>query len=218
MKKEVLINCSQLEHFDFCKWALERIGCKNVKISIIKRAVSGYYVDGTNIELKCIAAKTLFGCGVRYYVVSDSKNIVDALCTLFEGENIYKDWDERERQRKEQSKKERDDLLHSDHKPVKRDWVEGLIVLSNALEPRTPKETKQAKKTKTDKKIASCPKCGSTSLSANKKGFGIGKAIAGAGLGSYLLGTVGLLGAVAGNKGANRLYVTCLKCGHRWKL
>ena len=60
--------------------------------------------------------------------------------------------------------------------------------------------------------IACCPKCGSTSLSANKKGFGIGKAAVGMAL------TGGLLGAVAGNIGAKKVWVTCLNCGHRWKI
>ena len=59
--------------------------------------------------------------------------------------------------------------------------------------------------------VACCPKCGSTSLSANKKGFGVGKAVVGAAI-------VGPIGLVAGNKGAKKVYVTCLNCGHRWKI
>lgn len=56
---------------------------------------------------------------------------------------------------------------------------------------------------------AKCPKCGSTSLSGHKKGFGIGKAIIGAAL-------TGGIGLVAGNIGAKKVRVTCLKCGHQW--
>lgn len=59
--------------------------------------------------------------------------------------------------------------------------------------------------------VACCPKCGSTSLSANKKGFGIGKAVVGAAL-------TGGIGLVAGNIGAKKVWVTCLNCGHRWKM
>jgi DNA-directed RNA polymerase subunit RPC12/RpoP len=55
-----------------------------------------------------------------------------------------------------------------------------------------------------------CPKCGSTSLTANKKGFGIGKALVGA----ALTGGVGLL---AGGIGKNKVEVTCLKCGKQFK-
>ena len=58
--------------------------------------------------------------------------------------------------------------------------------------------------------IAWCPKCGSTSLSANKKGFSLGKAAAGA----FVAGPVGLVG---GTMGANKLEITCLNCGHKFK-
>ena len=57
--------------------------------------------------------------------------------------------------------------------------------------------------------IVYCPKCYSTSLSANKKGFGIGKAVVGASL-------IGGFGLVAGNIGAQKVMVTCLKCGHQF--
>lgn len=60
--------------------------------------------------------------------------------------------------------------------------------------------------------VACCPKCGSTSISANKKGFGVGKAAIGVAI------TGGLIGAVAGNIGAKKVWVTCLNCGHRWKI
>lgn len=58
--------------------------------------------------------------------------------------------------------------------------------------------------------MARCPRCGSTSLSGNKKGFGIGKAVVGAAL-------VGPLGLVAGNIGSKKVLVTCLKCGKKFK-
>ena len=57
--------------------------------------------------------------------------------------------------------------------------------------------------------VAYCPKCLSTSLSAHKKGFGVGKAAVG-GL------VAGPLGLVAGNIGAKKIRVTCLKCGHQF--
>ncbi len=56
--------------------------------------------------------------------------------------------------------------------------------------------------------IVYCPKCYSTQITANKKGFSLGKAAAG----SLIAGGV-LLGAV----GRNKIEVTCLKCGHKWK-
>lgn len=55
-----------------------------------------------------------------------------------------------------------------------------------------------------------CPKCNSANISANKKGFGVGKAAAGA----VLLGPVGLLG---GFMGSDKVIITCLNCGHSWE-
>jgi predicted RNA-binding Zn-ribbon protein involved in translation (DUF1610 family) len=55
-----------------------------------------------------------------------------------------------------------------------------------------------------------CPHCGSTQITANKKGFSAGKAIAG----DLLLGPVGLL---AGTAGRNKIIITCLNCGQQWQ-
>ena len=55
-----------------------------------------------------------------------------------------------------------------------------------------------------------CPNCGSEQITADKKGFGLGKAVGGA----LLAGPVGLLGGFLGSK---KVIVTCLKCGNQWK-
>ena len=55
-----------------------------------------------------------------------------------------------------------------------------------------------------------CPKCGSTNLHADKKGFSIGKAL----LGRVLVGGIGFLG---GFMGGNKVMITCLNCGHTFK-
>jgi len=55
-----------------------------------------------------------------------------------------------------------------------------------------------------------CPKCNSNQITANNKGFGLGKAA----IGGLLLGPVGLLGGVIGSK---KIMINCLKCGHRWE-
>jgi len=55
-----------------------------------------------------------------------------------------------------------------------------------------------------------CPQCRSTQLTANQKGFGIGKAA----IGGILTGGIGLLGGFIGSK---KVKITCLKCGHSWK-
>lgn len=65
-------------------------------------------------------------------------------------------------------------------------------------------------KTLTTDSFVCCPKCKSTQLNANKKGFGIGKAI----VGGVLTGGVGILG---GFIGSGKVIITCLKCGYQWK-
>lgn len=58
--------------------------------------------------------------------------------------------------------------------------------------------------------IVYCPKCYSTNITSNKKGFSVGKAAVGA----IATGGIGLL---AGGIGKNKIELTCLKCGHQWK-
>lgn len=54
-----------------------------------------------------------------------------------------------------------------------------------------------------------CPKCYSTNLHVDKKGFSGGKALAGA----VVAGGIGIL---AGTIGSQDIDVTCLKCGHKF--
>jgi predicted RNA-binding Zn-ribbon protein involved in translation (DUF1610 family) len=58
--------------------------------------------------------------------------------------------------------------------------------------------------------LIGCPKCGSTQIVANKKGFSGTKAVAGA----VLTGGIGLL---AGTIGSNKIRITCLSCGNQFK-
>lgn len=55
-----------------------------------------------------------------------------------------------------------------------------------------------------------CPSCGSTQITANKKGFSGGKALTGA----VLTGGIGLL---AGTLGSKKIQITCLACGNTFK-
>jgi len=54
-----------------------------------------------------------------------------------------------------------------------------------------------------------CPTCGSTQLTAQKKGFGLGKAV----VGSFLMGPLGLAGGLLG---VSKIKIVCLACGYEW--
>lgn len=68
----------------------------------------------------------------------------------------------------------------------------------------------QATDIKATEELVQCPKCYSTQLTANQKGFSAGKAIGGA----FLTGGVGLL---AGFHGSKDVMITCMACGHEFK-
>ncbi|TXD78034.1 hypothetical protein [Algoriphagus ratkowskyi] len=57
--------------------------------------------------------------------------------------------------------------------------------------------------------MVKCPNCSSDQVTAQKKGFSGGKALAGAVL-------AGPLGAIAGTHGSGKIKVFCLSCGHTW--
>ena len=61
-----------------------------------------------------------------------------------------------------------------------------------------------------DNDLLHCPKCNSTQLTSNKKGFSGGKALAGA----VFTGGIGIL---AGTIGSGNVTITCLKCGYKYK-
>lgn len=65
--------------------------------------------------------------------------------------------------------------------------------------------------------IASCPKCGSTSITTTNKKISVGKGVAGAAVGSLVnpVGTV--VGAAVGATHSKKIYNVCMNCGHRWK-
>ena len=54
-----------------------------------------------------------------------------------------------------------------------------------------------------------CTKCGSNQITAQKKGYDVKRAAAGAVL-------VGGIGLIAGAIGSSDINITCLSCGHSW--
>lgn len=59
----------------------------------------------------------------------------------------------------------------------------------------------------------SCPQCGSTSISTQKRGFKLGRAVAGTLLTGFLD-----VGAIAGAAGSGKYINICQRCGHKWKI
>ena len=83
---------------------------------------------------------------------------------------------------------------------------------------RTVKYSVNPQKAERDEKITElektgqvyCPKCLSTSISANRKGFGFVRGAVGSAIGLDV-------GMIAGGIGSKKIICTCLKCGHQWK-
>lgn len=71
-------------------------------------------------------------------------------------------------------------------------------------------QRKQKKKELDKQNIAYCPKCLSTNITANKKGYGLGKGA----IGAVIAGPIGLL---AGGMGKNNIECVCIKCGYKFK-
>lgn len=80
-------------------------------------------------------------------------------------------------------------------------------------ENRKKELKKKAEEEKKKNNVVCCPKCGSPSITAQKRGFSVGKAIAGTALS---LGHLDV-GALAGATGKNKIEITCLNCGYKWK-
>lgn len=72
------------------------------------------------------------------------------------------------------------------------------------------KTVSQSTPVNNDRNMLRCPKCDSTQLTSNKKGFSARKAVAGA----IVAGGIGI---TAGAIGGNKIIITCLKCGRQFK-
>lgn len=83
-----------------------------------------------------------------------------------------------------------------------KDWVDKCGEKADA--------EKKKRKELDDQGAVYCPKCLSTSVAPQKRGFSVGKAL----VGGALTGGVGLL---AGAIGSNKVDLYCMKCGHKFK-
>lgn len=74
----------------------------------------------------------------------------------------------------------------------------GIIVISASKgnsKSEKLKYLREQNKDNVDSNLVKCPKCLSTQISANRRGITV---------------TTGLIGT-------QKVYITCLQCGHRWK-
>ncbi len=78
------------------------------------------------------------------------------------------------------------------------------------IESAMNQAVKQNVTASSNENLLHCPKCNSTELTSNKKGFSGSKALAG----TVLTGGLGLL---AGTIGGQNVLITCLKCGYQYK-
>lgn len=95
-----------------------------------------------------------------------------------------------------------------------RDEIDSKVefyIEHNALDNFTIKQMQPInERSSVEADLIKCPKCKSTQITANKKGFGVGKAVVGVAL-------TGGIGALGGFIGSNKVVITCLKCGNQWK-
>ena len=88
-------------------------------------------------------------------------------------------------------------------------FKEALEELKEDAKKKKKEEIK--KRAELDKQgIAYCPRCLSTDIRDDKKGYGLGKGLAGAIV-------AGPLGLAAGMIGKDNVKCTCLKCGYKFK-
>jgi len=156
--------------------------------------------DGESISFKfstkgaMLKTYNLFDCQLKAY----SNNISLEESMKIEKE-LFKEQKEYEKEiTREKTLKEREELKES-WNTVKTTFNECPL-----------KNISVKKMDEGDDNVARCPKCGSTSITANKKGFSLAK-------GALGVATVGAYGAIAAGHGKNKVIVTCLKCGHQWK-
>lgn len=94
--------------------------------------------------------------------------------------------------------------------PTKRCPTPGCDFLSPLEALRCDCGYEFVKEAPSEKDLLRCPGCDSTQLTANKQGYGWKK-----GLGIAVC--TGPIGVLAGFINSKKIWVTCLKCGHKWK-
>lgn len=103
--------------------------------------------------------------------------------------------------------KERKRKLKEEEKERKRKEFERIMASNPQVSEKPKTEYKKA-----NEDIVRCPECGSTQLTANKKGYSLGKAIAGG-----VITLTPIVGVATGLIGKNKIIITCLSCGKQFE-
>ena len=173
-------------------------------ISIIVTIIHGFKV------CRYVSYKCAYTNWKNLYLINNPQNTKneDELMSIFsqERKNVKIEKDKINQEKKLEFK-------HSKEKDIaeKEERKAEMERLRNAGRTVHPSEqTSYQTEPQYDNNVARCPKCGSTSITANKKGFSATKGVLG-------LAVSPLAGAIAGGAGRNKVMCTCLKCGHQWK-
>lgn len=118
-------------------------------------------------------------------------------------------------------KKQEIEVLDLDQLPANQQELQAQIQLAN-LKMQQEQLTLQQQQLQLQQtqynSMVKCPKCGSTSITGHKKGYGIVKgglgALAGLATGGLAIAAIG---AGAGNIGSKKIQCTCMNCGYKFK-
>lgn len=118
-------------------------------------------------------------------------------------------------------KKQEAEILTLDQLPEKQQELQMRIQLENLKAQQgqlaIQQQQLQMQRIQYDSMIK-CPKCGSTSITGQKKGYGVVKGgLGAAALGAVTGGVGAIIGLGAGNIGRKKIQCTCMNCGYRFK-
>ena len=113
------------------------------------------------------------------------------------------------------------ELLTLDQLPEKQQELQLKIQLAN-LKAQQEQLALQQQQLQTQQlqydSMIKCPKCGSTSITGQKKGYGVVKGGLGAAALGAATGGIGVIvGLGAGNIGSKKVQCTCMNCGYKFK-
>lgn len=118
-------------------------------------------------------------------------------------------------------KKEETEIITLDQLPEKQQELQIKIQLENlkAQQEQIALQQQQLQmQCKQYNSMIKCPKCGSTSITGQKKGYGVVKGgIGAAALGAATGGIGAIVGLGAGNIGRKKIRCTCMYCGYSFK-